>query len=185
MIVFLDFEASSLSDESYPIEVGWVFEDGRRESCIIRPAPGWTDWDASAEAIHGLSRDRLEREGEPHEAVAHRLLQTLSAHEVFVTAPSWDGKWLSVLLRAAGLPRHAMRFRPAQQALTEAALGQLEGAAPAAALDLLVMEVIEAAQTRLADEPVRHEALADAEQIRRLWLEVTRLAAEKARALSS
>ena len=51
MIVFLDFEASSLSDDSYPIEVGWVFEDGRTEAHLIRPAPAWTDWDPAAEAI--------------------------------------------------------------------------------------------------------------------------------------
>ena len=40
MLVFLDFEASSLGKRSYPIEVGWVFEDGRSEAHLIRPAPG-------------------------------------------------------------------------------------------------------------------------------------------------
>lgn len=40
MIVFLDFEVSSLSERSYPIEAGWVFEDGRGEARLIRPAPG-------------------------------------------------------------------------------------------------------------------------------------------------
>ena len=38
MIVFLDFEASSLSDDSYPIEVGWAGEDGSTEQHLIRPA---------------------------------------------------------------------------------------------------------------------------------------------------
>lgn len=50
MLVFLDFEASSLSKQSYPIEVAWVFEDGRSEEYLIRPAPIWTDWDSAAEA---------------------------------------------------------------------------------------------------------------------------------------
>jgi hypothetical protein len=40
MIVFLDFEASSLARHSYPIEVAWVFEDGASEAHLIRPAPG-------------------------------------------------------------------------------------------------------------------------------------------------
>ena len=40
MLVFLDFEASSLAKRGYPIEVAWVFEDGRAESHLIRPAPG-------------------------------------------------------------------------------------------------------------------------------------------------
>jgi hypothetical protein len=63
MPVFIDFEASSLNKDSYPVEVAWVFEDGRSRSFLIRPAPGWTDWSAEAEAIHGISRDQLDRDG--------------------------------------------------------------------------------------------------------------------------
>jgi hypothetical protein len=37
MRVFLDFEASSLGKNGYPIEVGWVFEDGACEAHLIRP----------------------------------------------------------------------------------------------------------------------------------------------------
>ncbi|WP_171905933.1 hypothetical protein [Sphingobium phenoxybenzoativorans] len=55
MLVFLDFEASSLAKRSYPIEVGWVFEDGSSAAYLIRPAPDWTDWDAGAAAIHGIA----------------------------------------------------------------------------------------------------------------------------------
>jgi|GEM_PF-6618298 len=36
MFVFLDFEASSLSKQSHPVEVGWVGEDGAGESHLIR-----------------------------------------------------------------------------------------------------------------------------------------------------
>ena len=60
MIVFLDFEASSLSKHSYPVEIAWVFEDGRSRSFLIKPKSGWTDWSADAEKIHGISRDRLQ-----------------------------------------------------------------------------------------------------------------------------
>lgn len=88
MIVFLDFEASSLARNSYPIEVGWVFEDGREESHLIRPAPGWTDWDAAAEAIHGIARDTLEREGAPHDVVARRMVEVLDGHQLHASAPS-------------------------------------------------------------------------------------------------
>lgn len=184
MIAFLDFEASSLADDSYPIEVGWVFEDGAGETHLIRPAPAWTDWDVMAEAIHGLSRERLMAEGEPHETVARRILEALSEHEVFVTAPSWDGKWLSVLLRAAGLPRHAMRFKDSQEALVRAADAALGGLARPDEREALIAGVILEARARLAEEPVRHEALADARQELRLWLEVRRLAALRAEALA-
>ena len=164
MRVFLDFEASSLSDDSYPIEVGWVFEDGREEEHLIRPAADWIDWDPSAEAMHGLSREKLHAEGEPHEVVARRILDALSAHAVYVSAPSWDGKWLSVLLRAAGLPRHAMRFRDSDEAMIEAA--RSAGLDEAVAADL-----VESTRQAAAGRPVRHHAL-DARQERDLWLEI-------------
>src|SRR5690606_41951734 len=74
MLVFLDFEASSLSERSYAIEVGWVFADGREEDHLIRAAPEWTDWDPSAEAIHGISRNELLERGRDHTAVAQRMV---------------------------------------------------------------------------------------------------------------
>ena len=59
MLAFLDFEASSLGKKSVPIEVAWVWEDGRGESHLIRPADGWDDWNERAEAIHHVSRATL------------------------------------------------------------------------------------------------------------------------------
>src|SRR4051794_34099009 len=126
MRVFLDFEASSLKKNGFPIEVGWVFEGGQSEGHLIRPAPGWSDWDAGAEAIHGLSRERLEREGTPHDEVARRMVEGLAGHDLFASAPSWDGKWLSLLLRAAGLPRHTLRLRDTEVAQAEAAADLLD-----------------------------------------------------------
>jgi hypothetical protein len=176
MRVFLDFEASSLSKQSYPIEVGWAGEDGSSETHLIRPAPGWTDWDASAEAIHHIRRDTLLAEGEPHDQVARHVLETLGPHQVYVTAPSWDGMWLSKLLRASGLPRHAIRMQAAEEAHVDAALEILGGDAAdpwarAGALDL----ILEARQTAPAGPPA-HRALADAIQERALFFEVRRLA---------
>ena len=88
MLVFLDFEASSLGKRSYPIEVGWVFEDGRSEAHLIRPAPEWTDWDAQAEAVHHIPRDLLLREGAPHDVVAQRMIEALEGHDLLASAPS-------------------------------------------------------------------------------------------------
>ncbi|HEY0436843.1 MAG TPA: hypothetical protein VGC92_09395 [Phenylobacterium sp.] len=180
MIVFVDFEASSLADDSYPIEVGWVFEDGATEAHLIRPAPGWDDWDADAQAIHGLSRATLMAEGEPHEGVAHAMLAALGGHRAFASAPSWDGKWLSVLLRAAGLPRHALRLADSDAAHLEAAREALRDVTPAEALEDAAAAILAEAR-RLTAAPARHRALADAEQERRLWLEVRRLAGQARR----
>jgi hypothetical protein len=178
MLAFLDFEASSLARDSYPIEVAWVFEDGASEAHLVRPLAGWTDWDPGAERMHGLARARLEAEGEPAGVVAGRMLAQLSGHSLCASAPSWDGKWLSVLLRAAGLPRHALRLEDSDAVHIAAAREMLQAQADPADLDRLAAEVVEAARAALAAEPVRHRALADAERERRLWLEARRRAGE-------
>ncbi len=107
MRVFMDFEASSLGKHSYPVEIAWLFEDGRARSFLIRPEAHWTDWSAEAEAIHGLSRAQLHAEGEPAGVIVDEMLATLSGEDLYASSPSWDGQGLSVLLRAAGRPRHA------------------------------------------------------------------------------
>lgn len=175
MNVFVDFEASSLSDDSYPIEVGWVFEDGSgAEDYLIRPAPGWTDWDPAAEAVHRISRARLEAEGTSHEEVANRMLHRLQGSRILATAPSWDGRWLSVLLRAAGLPRHALRLSDSDDAHLQAAREILSESTPPTALGLAALAVVSRVQDQFAGETVRHRALDDAEQERRIWQAVRR-----------
>jgi hypothetical protein len=176
MHVFLDFEASSLGDDSYPIEVGWVAEDGSSEQHLIRPAANWTDWDPTAEAVHGLSRLRLRLDGEPHDAVARRVLEALAPHEIFVTAPSWDGKWMSVLLRSAGLPRHALRVRDSDEAHRQAVAGILGDRLPETELQGLAVRLTAEARCTVEDGPPRHRALADAQAELEVWREVRRLA---------
>lgn len=112
MLVFIDFEASSLAKKSYPIEVAWVFEDGRAEAHLIRPAPSWTDWGEEAEGLHKITLATLLRDGTAHDVVAGRMVSELDGHELLASSVPWDGKWLSVLLRGAGLHRRSLRARP-------------------------------------------------------------------------
>jgi hypothetical protein len=161
MKVFLDFEASSLSDRSYPIEIAWVFEDGRSEGHLIAPAPGWNDWDDVSESIHGISRGVLEAEGEPHDVVATRMVEALAGHDLFASAPSWDGKWLSVLLREAALPRHLLRLRDTDQAIRETVVGILRPALPPDRLESELHDIVATASASKNRQPT-HRALADA-----------------------
>jgi hypothetical protein len=175
MHVFIDFEASSLAKQSYPIEVAWVFEDGTAETHLIRPAADWTDWDESAAAVHGITRAELLASGAPHADLARHMLATLSGHALFASSPSWDGKWLSVLLRAAGLPRHALRLNDTDDAQLQAALAGLGKAW----LEPQLMARAEAliARVRAADTgPIAHRALPDAWHERDLWRAVRRAA---------
>ncbi|EJB06776.1 hypothetical protein Rleg9DRAFT_5735 [Rhizobium leguminosarum bv. trifolii WSM597] len=128
MIVFLDFEASSLGKHSYPVEIAWVFEDGRSRSLLIRPAANWTDWSSDAERIHGISREQLARQGVSVAFVVKEMMMALSGHDLYASSPSWDGKWLSVLLRAGGIPRHALRVRKSDDLFIEVAKAIFEEA---------------------------------------------------------
>ncbi|MEI5688250.1 3'-5' exonuclease [Sphingomonas kyungheensis] len=168
MYVFLDFEASSLAKRSYPIEVAWVFEDGREESHLIRPAAQWTDWDDAAEAIHHIPRATLAADGVAHDVVARRMVETLTGHDLFASAPSWDGKWLSALLRAAKLPRHALRLRDTEEAQRATATALLRDIVPVDMLGRTVADVVALAEVRDRDVPA-HRALADARDEWRRW----------------
>ena len=183
MIAFLDFEASSLSDRSYPIEIGWVFEDGGSESHLIRPAARWEEWDPAAEALHGISRAKLLADGEHHEAVARRMVDALADHDLYASAPSWDGKWLSTLLRTAGLPRHALRLRGTGALLEETAMSILAPVLPGATLGQAVEDLLAQTDVREQESAPAHRALADAKDERRRWLNVREAALAAVRAL--
>jgi len=169
MLIFLDFEASSLNKHSYPIEVAWVGEDGRSESHLIRPAEDWTDWDAESEAIHGIARDTLIRDGLPHERVAEHMMAALLGHDLLASAPSWDGKWLSVLLRAAGLPRHSLKLRDSDDAHRELATTILAPVLPAAELEAQVDRLLSETELKGADAVPAHRALPDAQAELARW----------------
>jgi hypothetical protein len=181
-IAFLDFEASSLGKHGYPIEVAWVFATGEEESHLIRPAEAWTDWAADAEAVHGITRDRLMADGASVEDVANRMVAVLTGHSLYATAPSWDGQWLSKLLRAAGLPRHSLRLQDTDVAHQEAATEVLRAAGvPAHLHEGLLREILAGAKRR--DEELgapEHRALADAKRERQLWQDIRRRAEDVA-----
>ena len=180
MKVFLDFEASSLGKKSVPIEVAWVFEDGRSADYLIRPAPDWDDWDPRAEAIHRIDRVTLLRDGCAHDMVAAAMVEQLTGHELFASAPSWDGKWLSALLRGAGYPRHLLRLRDSDEALRQTATDMLEGFVTAETLAVTVESLLESIEVRPPGSVPAHRALADAQEEHRHWLAVREAARQLA-----
>lgn len=182
MRAFLDFEASSLGKHSYPIEVAWVFEDGSAESYLIKPAPDWADWDGEAEAIHHISRDKLLREGKPHDWVAHRMIETLSDHQLFATAPSWDGKWLSRLLRTAKYPRHRLRLKDSDIAHAETAREILQPILVKEKREAVVALLLAATPARAPDIIATHRALPDAQEERERWVRIKAAAEQLAHA---
>jgi hypothetical protein len=114
----IDFEASGLGRGSYPIEVGYVLEDGRSACCLIRPEPDWTSWCADAQRLHGIPRALLLERGRPAVEVARLLNAALAGRTLYTDAWGNDYSWMSLLFDAAGLvPR--FRLQPLQQLLSE------------------------------------------------------------------
>jgi len=101
---FLDIEASSLSDSSYPIEIAWSDEKGDIESHLINPyaIEEWTDWDFYAEhKIHGLSRFMCRELGIHPEKMCDLMSQSIKAREpIYADGGEFDANWIDVLYGA-------------------------------------------------------------------------------------
>jgi hypothetical protein len=117
------------------------------------------------------------RDGVDHAEVAQRMVSALDGHDLLASAPSWDGKWLSTLLRAAGLPRHRLRLRASGDARREAARQILAPMLTGWALKAAVDQIIAAAAPTPFGERA-HRALADAREEHLLWAQICS-AAEK------
>jgi DNA polymerase III subunit epsilon len=97
-ILFLDFEASSLSAASWPIEIGWsiVREGGIvTTTSLIRPRPSWTDWSEASAAIHGIRREDLD--AAPEADVVAARTDAFGGYSVVSDNPTWEQQWLDRL----------------------------------------------------------------------------------------
>jgi hypothetical protein len=95
---FIDFEASSLSEEnSYPISLGIVHQ-GKAYYWLIKPKNTWIDWDANAEKTHNISRRHLTANGIESNQVTKEIRQLLGTESILYSDnPFWEKLWLSRL----------------------------------------------------------------------------------------
>lgn len=100
-IGIIDIEASGLHFDAYPIEIA-VRLSGECRSWLIRPEPQWQYWCATAERMHGISREVLLREGLPALEVVRQLnaFVTESDGVLYSDAHGWDGDWIDTLYYA-------------------------------------------------------------------------------------
>ena len=188
MIWFLDFEASGLGPESYPIQVGWCDENGVGEELLIRPEPSWTDWDYNAQAIHGLTQGDLEIKGRPAAEVARRVVEVLGGQRIHSDAPGFDAAWLDVLLSAGDYPSDAVRLVDVGQAYAESCCPLMIGMPSPGMNDYELQKwrrsqqairiMADAGSEEEARGPRRHRALEDAKSLQRTWASVRRRVSE-------
>jgi len=110
-IAVLDFEASALDDESYPIEVGiaiWMDPESPigTWSSLIEPTCEWVRdgvWFWEAQKIHGIAPGDLV--GAPYAATVMARLNDLlgPVGSAISDNPQWETGWLARLSIAAGM----------------------------------------------------------------------------------
>lgn len=108
-IIFYDVEASSLSSDSYPIELGWAEvlpnDSVMSEALLIRRAADWLDWSMVAQSVHWITRSHLRRYGRAVEEVVAALDTVFGTGVVYSDHPPSDVFWSNRLYAAVGRKR--------------------------------------------------------------------------------
>lgn len=155
-IAILDFEASSLDEDSYPIEVGLALWPAPDESILgwstlICPVGDWVrrgHWSPASAKVHGIRGSDLLAHGQSPERIASALNEALGPGAVaWCDGGPYDAHWARALFKAGGVRQSF-------------ALGDWHRLVP-----LLGAPARERALTWLKDAPTRHRARADAEQL--------------------
>jgi hypothetical protein len=154
-IVFLDFEASSLDAESWPVEVGYAGACGAEDAFLLSRHGEWSmeHWDRNSANLHGISPADLDEFGIAPEAAIDRLAAKLGGAIVVSDAPEFENHWLRRISAAAGRPPPFVvqdweTFLPAGQSQAER--------------DALLIDA-------RSQEGVRHRAGPDARVMRAVW----------------
>jgi DNA polymerase III subunit epsilon len=120
-IIFIDFEASSLDDDSWPIEIGlaWIDEKEKLRSAskLIKPHPSWSmeAWSDKSQKIHGIELSELEAAPEAQEVA--RWVERMTGTSILMSdAPPFDGMWMSRLMSTIGQEQSFEIFGVQQEA---------------------------------------------------------------------
>lgn len=110
-LVVIDFEATALTLESYPIEVGIARIEN--EDCpivswssLIAPAPSWdlkSQWDPDAQRVHGITRWQLRDGADPAHVMRELNRRARNGGTVWCDGGHYDAYWLQTLAAAAGV----------------------------------------------------------------------------------
>ncbi|MBU2924674.1 hypothetical protein [Colwellia sp. 4_MG-2023] len=106
--IIVDVEASGFGSLSYPVEIGIALPNGERYCSLIAPDPTWLHWDPEAEALHGLSRDKLITNGKSPKEVCQSLNALLKGETLYSDGWTVDYPWIRTLFQAG---REDITFR--------------------------------------------------------------------------
>lgn len=110
-LVVIDFEASALTLDSYPIEVGIARAEDRTLhitswSALIAPAPTWdlgAQWDPDAQRVHGIRPWQLRQAPNARDVMLDLNRRVGTAGTVWCDGAMYDMHWMRTLAVAAGI----------------------------------------------------------------------------------
>lgn len=100
-LFFVDFEASGIAPDSYPIEIA-IVSAGSQYQALIKPVRYWDHWSYDAQDMHGITREDLLERGTDALALALELNDRFRGVEV-CSDSTQDVFWLDTLYEAAGI----------------------------------------------------------------------------------
>ncbi len=109
----IDFEASSLSKNSFPIEVAWGRCRNTVKVYLLNPSlmEGWDDWDIRSEQIHRIKKKELLLNGTNPSIVAKKMIGELAGQDVYSDEPTFDNMWKNRLLYDSGYDTRLIRIK--------------------------------------------------------------------------
>jgi len=101
-MIIIDFEASGLESDSYPIQAAWNIGD-EVHSHYINPkfVPEWQGWSVISEGVHNIPRSYLYEHGEHPADVAKAMNESLAGLTVCSDAVPFDRNWCQRLFDAS------------------------------------------------------------------------------------
>lgn len=121
-IYFVDFEASGIAPDSYPIEIAIVSADSQYQA-LIKPVYYWEHWSFDAQDMHGISREDLFERGTDALSLAVELNDRFHGVAVCSDSPQ-DVFWLDTLYEAAGI-EPAFTIRPLESFMSREEASQV------------------------------------------------------------
>ena len=107
-LLYIDFEASSLSKDSWPIEIGMAWIEGagvQSWSTLIRPGTSWdlNDWSARSAEVHNIPYEEVMAAPQAVH-VAREVKARLEGKTPVSDNPEFETRWMNKLLGLVDTP---------------------------------------------------------------------------------